>query len=405
MAILLGKICDFPVLLCSATPSVETYYNAVRGKYLMVKLKSRFGKGVMPQIDLIDINKENIPKGGNISQVMRDKILATIMAKKQVLVFINRRGYYRMMSCRECGYVYDCENCDNKLVYHKKDHLLKCHYCGYCLKPQDICKKCSKPTELITRGRAGIERITEELQEITGNKVKIAVISSDSIGNSDEAKKTLGDVTEGNVDIIVGTQIVAKGHNFPHLALVAALDVDISAISGDLRIFEKTYQLLVQVAGRAGRFDDGGRVIIQTYEPSHPVLQAMLSGIEDHFYKEELLRRKKANLPPFSRQISIIISASEPQEAYDLSKTLHQIIEEQKKLNHANASVLILGPVESILHYLKRQYRYRITLQSANNAAMREIIENALTIVNNSSIYKKAKNSSIKIDVDPISVL
>jgi len=131
----------------------------------------------------------------------------------------------------------------------------------------------------------------------------------------------------------------------------------------------------------------------------------MLSGIEDHFYKEELLRRKKANLPPFSRQISIIISASEPQEAYDLSKTLHQIIEEQKKLNHANASVLILGPVESILHYLKRQYRYRITLQSANNAAMREIIENALTIVNNSSIYKKAKNSSIKIDVDPISVL
>lgn len=399
MAIILAKIENIPIILSSATPLLETIYHVKNGNYNHVKLIKRFGGAELPLIKVVDMrnNKQWI------SAELFEGIKQTIEKKQQVMLFLNRRGYAQLAVCKKCGYKIPCLNCAVWLTYHKKKNALLCHHCSYQLKLPEKCSNCQSEQSFSLHG-VGIERLLEEMVKLIPN-AKTAIISSDQKSVSN----VIDLVLKEEVNIIIGTQIIAKGHNFPKLTLVGVINADLSLENSDLRAAEKTYQLLHQVAGRSGRFSEKGMVIVQTNNPESSVIKALLHQKRDSFYEIELESRREAKMPPFSRLIALIICGKNQiatqKAANEIVKSLlcHQssltTCIEEKNVCADKKEFEILGPSPAAINFLNNQYRYRVLLKIYNKHSL--------------SVQKKLKcwikncnlNSSIAvtIDVDPVS--
>ncbi len=395
MAILRASIENIPIILASATPSVESYYNAIRQKYKMLNLTKRFGDAKMPIIEILDYNKIKKIKGCLLSEIARNKILDTIKSGNQVMIFLNRRGYAKIVRCENCDYIFGCPNCTNKLTFHKKTALLKCHYCDFAISKPPACPACAKE-DTLGDFIPGVEHLKEEVEAFTKDNAKITIFSSDEVQKKDEIIKKIQQIESGEFNVIIGTQIVSKGHNFPNLALVVVVGIEFAANQNDPRIFEKLYQLLVQVSGRAGRTKNlEGKVLIQTSNPDHPVLKEIIENNHDKFYNEEINRRKVNHLPPFRRQVNMIISAEVNELAQANARTISQSLRILLKEQKYNGKIGILGPSESLIPYLKRKYRYTILLDSQKASLIRELIKQSLENI------KISPKIQIKIDFDP----
>ncbi len=399
MAIILAKCENIPIILSSATPLLETIHHVKNGNYNHVKLAKRFGGAELPLIKVVDMrnNKQWI------SSELFESIKQTIEKKQQVMLFLNRRGYAQLAICKKCGYKISCLNCAVWLTYHKKKNALLCHHCSYQLKLPEKCSNCQSEQPLSLYG-IGIERLLEEMVKLIPN-AKTAMISSDQKSVSN----VIDLILKEEVNIIIGTQIIAKGHNFPKLTLVGVMNADLSLENSDLRAAEKTYQLLHQVAGRSGRFNEKGMVIVQTNNPESSIIKALLHQKRDSFYEIELKSRREAKMPPFSRLIALIICGKNQiatqKAANEIVKSLlchsssSTICIQEKNVGVDKKEFEILGPSPAAINFLNNKYRYRVLLKIHNKHSL--------------SIQKKLKywikncnlNSSIAviIDVDPVS--
>ena len=392
MAVLKASIDKIPIILASATPSIETINNVNLGKYNIVKLTSRFGSAVMPEVDLIDMRQNQPQKevwGKSwLSSVLVKQIEEKLDKKEQIMLYINRRGYAPLVLCSSCGHRIQCPNCNVYLTAHSKDDTrCCCHHCGYSMKLPKICPKCEKENTWALVG-PGIERIEEEVKNRFPN-AKIETISSDIITSQTRLNEIIRKISASEVDIIIGTQILVKGHHFPNLTLVGVVDGDMSFSSSDLRANENTFQLLTQVSGRAGRDVKKGRVVIQTYNPDNSVMQAIKNNDRDSFVKQELKDRKEAQMPPFAKLGALILSSRNKLTLENFCYTLKQ------KMPIGLDGIQVYGPIDSPLSYLKNNYRKRFLIVVDKKICIQDILKKWLSMVNIPSSIK------LKVDVDP----
>ncbi|MBI3701570.1 MAG: primosomal protein N' [Afipia sp.] len=391
MAVVRGSIARIPVVLCSATPSVESEVNARKGRYQRVVLPSRFGGQHMPQIEAIDLRHEGPPKGKFISPRLADEIRTAVERKEQALLFLNRRGYAPLTLCRACGHRFSCTICDAWLVDHRFRKRLVCNHCSFSMPRPHACPQCAAEDSLVAIG-PGVERLQEEAAALFPN-ARTMVLSSDLIASIEAMRSELNEIAEGRVDIIIGTQLVAKGHNFPRLNLVGVVDADLGLGNGDPRAAERTFQLLNQVIGRAGREKGFGVGYLQTHQPEHPVMKALVAADREAFYASEIEARERAMYPPFGRLASLVISAGDRPSAEGFARKLASAAPFDER-------VQVLGPAEAPLAVIKGRYRFRILVKSARNFDLSEYLRDWIA-----AGPKTKGNIRLEIDVDPQSFL
>ena len=391
MAVVRGKLEGCPVVLASATPSIETRVNAQKGRYRHIVLPERFGGRRLPDIRAVDMRLDKPERGRFLAPPMVDAVKHNLAAGEQALLFLNRRGYAPLTLCRACGHRYQCRNCSTWLVEHRFRRALVCHQCGYAERKPEACVECGAFDHLTPCG-PGVERIAEEVAELFPQQ-RIVVLSSDFPGGAERLRAELQTVAEGGCDIVIGTQLVAKGHNFPHLTLVGVLDADIGLTSGDPRAAERTFQLLQQVTGRAGRGERPGRALVQTYQPDHPVISALLSGDAERFYEEEIAAREAAGLPPFGRLAALIVSANEREVAEAHGQALARVAEPPP-------GVMVLGPAEAPLALIRGRWRFRLLAKTERGIDLQAYLRDWLA-----RGPKVRGNVKVAIDVDPQSFL
>jgi primosomal protein N' (replication factor Y) len=363
MAVLRASICGARVVLASATPSLETWANAEAGKYQKLVLANRFGASVLPQMQAIDMRAETLPAQRWISAPLQGAVNARIAAGEQALLFINRRGYAPVTLCRACGHQIGCDHCDARMVEHRFLKRLVCHQCGETKPMPDACPACHVEGRLAAVG-PGVERLGEEAAALFPH-ARIATLSSDMFGSARALKAQIAAIAAGEADIIIGTQLVAKGHNFPRLTLVGVIDADLGLQGSDLRAAERTFQLMRQVAGRAGRAERAGVALLQTYQPEHPVIRAILGGDEQGFWQAEAALRQQAGVPPYGRMAGIIISAPNPQAAFDLGQELAR---RTGPLLRVGAQVF--GPAPAPIARIRGRHRVRLLVKADRGVAL-----------------------------------
>jgi primosomal protein N' (replication factor Y) len=363
MAVLRASICGARVVLASATPSLESWANAEAKKYQYVELSSRFGAAVMPKLGIIDMRAEPLPAGRWISHTLEKAIETRLSAGEQALLFINRRGYAPVTLCRACGHQIGCDDCDARMVEHRFQNRLMCHQCGETKPMPKRCPSCEAEDKLAPVG-PGIERLTEEAGTLFP-EARIAALSSDLYGTAHALKAHIQAIARGEADIILGTQLVAKGHNFPLLTLVGVIDADLGLQGSDLRAAERTFQLMRQVSGRAGRADKPGEALLQTYQPEHPVIRAILSGDETGFWQTEAAQRREAGVPPYGRLAGIVISGPDLPPLFDLGNALAR---QDKALRQIGAQVY--GPAPAPIARVRGRHRVRLLVKSDKIAAL-----------------------------------
>ncbi len=391
MAVVRGRIENAPVILTSATPSLETRVNAERGRYTHLKLPERFGGRTLPTLRLVDLRQDKPPRGRWISEALAREIAINLEAKEQSLLFLNRRGYAPLTLCRDCGHRFQCPNCSAWLVDHRFRRALVCHHCGHVERRPNECPQCHAQDSLTACG-PGVERLAEEVATLFPQARGI-VLSSDFPGGTERLKTELMAVASGEFDIVIGTQLVAKGHNFPGMTLVGVVDADLGLTSGDPRAAERTFQVLRQVTGRAGRGDKPGRALLQTHDPAHPVLKALVSGDPERFYAAEAASREAAGLPPFGRLAGLIVSASSQAEAEGHARMLARCAD-------APAGVSVLGPAEAPLAVLRGRHRMRLIVKTEREVNLQDYLRAWL------KRGGKPKGSvRVAVDVDPQSFL
>ena len=390
MAVVRAQIEKCPILLASATPSLETYANVQSGKFDSVRLTKRFANAVLPDIELIDMRFESKQDKHILSQTLQKALAENIAQQNQSLLFLNRRGYAPVRLCRSCGEKIKCPHCSVFLTEHKTQHKLVCHQCGYTRGLTDDCPYCHEKDSLISCG-AGVEKVYEEVISLFPD-ARVRLVSSDTVASVNAFEELCQQLEQKQIDILIGTQMLAKGHNFPDLTLVGIVDGDFGLSGSDLRAAERTFQLLQQVAGRAGRNEKKGKAFIQTYSPQNNVIQALTKEDASVFMQTEMMARKLLSMPPFGRLAAIIISAKNKGAAYNSAKTL---------VKHAPfiQGVEILGPVEAPLFLLRGKYRYRILVKSSKEIALQKIITQWL------KPFNVPKNVTVRIDIDPYSFL
>ncbi|GJD97027.1 primosomal protein N' [Methylobacterium iners] len=391
MAVVRGRIEGCTIVLASATPSIETRVNAMRGRYAHIGLPERFGGRRLPDIAAIDMRLDKPERGRFLAPPLVAAVRSNLAAGEQALLFLNRRGYAPLTLCRACGHRYRCRNCSTWLVEHRFRRALVCHQCGYAERRPESCSECGTFDNLTACG-PGVERIAEEVAELFPDK-RVIVLSSDFPGGAERLRSELQTVAEGGCDIVIGTQLVAKGHNFPHLTLVGVLDADVGLTSGDPRAAERTFQLLQQVTGRAGRGDRPGRAFVQTYQPEHPVIAALLSGDAERFYAEEIAAREEAGLPPFGRLAALIVSANEREAAEKHGQALARAADPP-------AGVMVLGPAEAPLALIRGRYRFRLLVKTERSINLQSYLRDWLA-----QGPKIRGNVRVSVDVDPQSFL
>src|SRR6478672_341274 len=291
MAVVRGSIAKIPVVLASATPSVESEVNARRGRYRHVHLPERFGGAHLPMVEAIDLRREGPPRGRFIAPRLAEAVQLTLERGAQALLFLNRRGYAPLTLCRACGFRLQCPNCDAWLVDHRFRKRLVCHHCGFSMPPPAECPNCHATDSFAAVG-PGVERLEQEAAELFP-QARILVLSSDLVESMERLRAELDDVAQGRFELVIGTQLVAKGHHFPKLNMVGIVDADLGLGNGDPRAAERTFQLLHQVVGRAGREEGFGQGFLQTHQPEHPVMRALISGDREAFYKNEIKQRER----------------------------------------------------------------------------------------------------------------
>lgn len=394
MAVVRGKFSNSKVILGSATPSLESVYNVQIGKYNKIILSERYGVAKMPHITIVDMQKERLKSNQWLAQESIKAIRQALDKKEQVLLYINRRGYSPLTLCRVCGYRFSCDNCSSWLVNHKKTNTMLCHHCGHQEKIPDKCPQCSSEEEFAPCG-PGVERLAAEAKSIFPN-AKCEIIASDTINSSINAEKIFKNISNGYVDIIIGTQLIAKGHNFLNLTTVVAVDADLGLAGGDLRASERTFQILTQLAGRAGRGSKKGFAYIQSYESDHNVMRAMQTGKIEKFITVETEARQCRNLPPFGRLASLIIQSSNLLLLENFLKILNAKIPKNFK---DKERIDVLGPAPAPIAKIRTFYRYRFLLKSKDDTRIQPFIKEWLKNI------QLTKGIRIKIDIDPYNFL
>ena len=386
LAIVRSQIEKFLVILSSATPSLETQNNIQKNKFNHVYLPSQFSGLDLPEIKLINLQNEKLKKNKWISSKIYEQTKICIEKGEQVLLFLNRRGYSPLSLCASCGYRYQCDHCSSWLVMHRNKNRLLCHHCGTIYPVNPTCPQCNKKDSLKLIG-PGVERLAEEIKE-SFPKYNIDIMSSDNANTPIKIKKIIEGFSSKKIDVLIATQIMAKGYHFPNLSLVGVIDADAGLVGGDIRAIERTYNLLQQVSGRAGRSKQSGKVFIQTYFPNQPIIKSLRDRNRKKFIEQSLLERKQFNVPPFSFLTAIIVSGPSKTKVESYSINL-------AKANIINDKISVLGPVEAPLSLLRGQYRYRLLLKANNrrklNNFTRNLIKNCPT----------PPNLRLTIDVDP----
>jgi primosomal protein N' (replication factor Y) len=391
MAVVRGHLGRFPVVLSSATPSIESLVNASQGRYRHIRLGTRYKAAGLPAIAAIDMRSAPPERGRWLSPVLVDAVAQTLARGEQALLFLNRRGYAPVTLCRKCGFKFECPNCSAWLVEHRFRRRLECHHCGTFAPIPEKCPHCGAEHSLVPCG-PGVERIAEEIAE-RFPEAKRVLLSSDLTPSIADLRQTLREIEEREVDIVIGTQLVAKGHHFPGLALVGVVDGDLGLAQADPRAAERTFQLLSQVTGRAGREAIAGRGLIQTYMPEHPVIAALVSGDRDKFLEREIEARREATLPPFGRLASLLVSASvrEAAEAYARAVALAA---------PPASKIQVLGPAEAPLSVIRGRHRYRLLVKATREADLQAYLRLWL-----SQVPKAKGDVRLVVDVDPYSFL
>jgi primosomal protein N' (replication factor Y) len=392
MAYIRARMEKASLLLVSATLSLETRYNIVQKRIAHVALPVRFEDRPLPQIGVVDVRKDPYIPERWISSSLQEAISETLNARQQTLLFLNRRGYAPMTLCRTCGYRFVCPHCDSRLVEHRKRKVLLCHHCGYNVPRASVCLSCGAQENLVACG-LGIERLTEEVRSLFP-EARILTLSADLVGTEQKLSEAFSRIEAGDVDVIIGTQLITKGHTFPLLTLVGVIDADSGLDrSTDPRGTERLFQLLTQVAGRAGRAKISGRALLQTWQPENPIIKTLVATDSEAFYRYEWQMREQGELPPFGRLTAIIVSSSDFRRAESYAQSIVRI-----GLQHKPESVRILGPVEAPLARCQGRYRFRILIRCHRQVLLQKFLHIWV-----SSFPKAHGDLRCVLDVDPYS--
>jgi primosomal protein N' (replication factor Y) len=386
LAVVRAREEGIPLVLASATPSLESLMNVEAGRYHRLHLPDRHAGARYPEVAVIDMRKEKLPAGKWLSQPLQQAVRATLERGEQALLFLNRRGYAPLTLCRTCGHRWQCPQCTAWLVAHRRQQQLQCHHCGFHDGWPVACPACAA-TDSLTPCGPGVERLAEEAAALFPD-ARLAQVSSDSMASRTAAETLIHQITSGEVNLLVGTQIVAKGYHFPGLTLVGVVDADMGLSGGDLRAAEKTWQMLHQVAGRAGRADKPGRVYLQTFQPDHPVMQTLRRDDRPAFIRQQILERQPAHWPPFGRLVAVIVSAADEGEAQTAAGTLGRAWREVPE-------VILLGPAPAPLFRLQGRYRFRFLLKASRRVAVQEVLRGWLGGV------RVPASVRVQVDVDP----
>ncbi len=391
MAVVRARIGEFPVVLASATPSIESQVNAQAGRYGLIRLDKRFADAALPDIRVIDLKRDPPPSGRFLSPLLVSAMKATLARGEQSLLFLNRRGYAPLTLCRACGHRFQCSDCSAWLVEHRFRKQLVCHHCGHNEPVPEACPNCGTLDHLVPCG-PGVERLAEEVVTLFPD-ARTVVLSSDMLGGVSRLRLELDAIAKGEADIVIGTQLVAKGHNFPMMTCVGVVDADLGLSNGDPRAAERTFQLLSQVTGRAGRAGRKSTGYLQTWQPRHPVIAALASGDREAFYEREIDARRSAGLPPFGRLASIIVSAASRAEAEGHAKGL-------RRAAPGDGQISVLGPAEAPLALVRGRHRFRLLVHGARRADMQGFIRTMLA-----DGPKERGSVRVQVDIDPQSFL
>ncbi len=382
LAIVRAKMNNIPILLSSATPSLETLINIDKGKYVKVDLPSRYGKSVLPDIEIIDMKNEKLKKDKYISKILLNNLEKNFQDHKQSLLFMNKRGYAPVILCGDCGEKFVCPNCSCNLSLHKTKNRLICHHCEYFIEKPTVCPHCGSEN-LIDFG-PGVEKIEKEIREYLPN-AKTIIMASDTVDTNRKLEEIINKILNNEIDIIIGTQLVAKGHHFPNLTLVGIIDSDASLFGGDIRASERTYQLLTQVSGRAGREEVKGRVYFQTYNPDNLILQAIKNGDKELLMDFEKQNRELGGFPPFGKMALISIASLNEAYAYRVAKKI------VKKIPF-NENIEVMGPAPAIISKLAKMFRFNVIIKTTRDINIQKLIQK--------TVLSEKYNSNVRIKVE-----
>jgi primosomal protein N' (replication factor Y) len=388
MTVLRASLNAAQVVLASATPSLESWANVEAGKYARVTLASRYGVAVMPKMSAIDMRIEDLPGSRWISPTLQKMVESRLKKGEQSLLFLNRRGYAPVTICRACGHQIGCDDCDATMVEHRFLKRLMCHQCGETKPMPSVCPSCEAVDKLAPVG-PGVERMADEAQALFPD-ARVATLSSDLYGSARALKEHIESIARGEADVIVGTQLVAKGHNFPKLTLVGVIDADLGLQGSDLRAAERTFQLMRQVAGRAGRADIPGEAVLQTFQPEHPVIGAILGGDEEAFWAAEAGERRAAGVPPYGRMAGIVLSSPNVQEVFDLGT---QMARNDGPLRKIGAQVY--GPAPAPIARIRGRHRVRLLVKAEKSAPLQQALAAW------AAQFKLRGDLRMAIDIDP----
>ena len=390
MAVVRARFCSAPAVLVSATPSLETVANVEAGRYQRIHLPTRHGGATLPKVTAIDLRETPPERGQFLAPPLIAAVRDTLARGEQAMLFLNRRGYAPLTLCRHCGHRMQCPNCTAWLVEHRVRRSLQCHHCGHAIPIPEECPACGA-AHCLTPVGPGVERITEEATACFPDARRL-VMASDTMPGPDAAAAAAHAIEAREVDLIIGTQIVAKGWHFPHLTLVGVVDADLGLAGGDLRAAERTVQLLHQVAGRAGRAEASGQVMLQTFTPEHPVMQALIEGDLEAFMAREAAQRRPGHWPPYGRLAALIVSADHAEVADRLARDLGRAAP-------SGDGITVLGPAPAPLSILRGRHRRRLLLKTRREIAVQPILRDWLSRVTAS------RGARIDVDVDPVSFL
>jgi primosomal protein N' (replication factor Y) len=388
MAVLRASLEQAAVVLASATPSLETWANAEACKYARLDLPERFGAAELPEMRAIDLRQHPPDPGRWISAPLAEAVAARLAAGEQALLFLNRRGYAPLTICRACGHQVGCDQCDARMVEHRFRKRLVCHQCGATKPIPTTCPACKVEGRMTVLG-PGVERLAEEAATLWPD-ARLAILSSDLADSPRALKARIEEIAGGGADLVIGTQIVSKGHNFPALTLVGVVDADLGLQGGDLRAAEKTFQLIRQVAGRAGRAERPGLALVQTHQPDHPALRAILSGDDEGFWRAEAEARRRALMPPYGRLAGVVVTGTDEMRTWEVARALAR-----HAAPLAAAGAELFGPAPAPIARIRGRHRVRLLVRAPKGAALQPALRAWSAAVPCPSTVR------VSIDIDP----
>ncbi|WP_028325123.1 replication restart helicase PriA [Desulfatirhabdium butyrativorans] len=397
MAMVRAKLCNAVVLLGSATPSIQSFYNLSIGKLRQIRMQNRVEDRPLPAIEVVDLSVRRDTRGTErfITPELHQAMVETLDRGEQVLLFLNRRGFAALPVCAHCGLVLRCRNCDISLTYHQQEDTYRCHYCGYAIDGSSPCPACGSPK--IKRLGIGTEKVEATVKGLFP-AARLARMDRDAIRGKHTLLNLLKDLRNRKIDILIGTQMVTKGHDFPYITLVGILLADQSLHFPDFRAAERTFQIISQVAGRAGRGEQPGRVIVQTYTPRHFSVVSAIAGDYEGFYWKEISYRKRLSYPPFSSMAQMLVHSKDPRRAKDHAEALGQILH-HNRTSAEMRQILVMGPIQAFVAKLINQHRWQLLLKSKNRRALHDFLER--TMFENPGMFHP-KQIGVAIDIDPV---